>query len=68
MIIFLMAMLIVMVVRVIVAKKPSTCHIDAKANECDRDCLVIGDGNRINQSVDTFIADQKRDHGEHDRA
>ena len=62
-------MLVMMVMMiVIIAQKPCACEIDAKAQNRDGYGFVIPDGDRVHEALDALIADEQRDHAEHNGA
>ncbi len=60
--------MVMVIVPMIVAQKPCAREIDAEAKHGDGDCLVIPDGDRVHEALHALIADEKRDHAEHNGA
>src|SRR5581483_772365 len=60
-----MSMLVTMVMAA--GQQPGAGDVDQKPERGDRDRLVEGDRNRIEEAKHRLIADQKGDHREHDR-
>jgi len=58
----------VMMVPMIVAKEPGACQVHAQPKDSDCDCFIIGNGDRMNEAVNTLVADENRDHAKHDGA
>jgi hypothetical protein len=67
-----MRMVVAMAVSVVMmaasAQQPDTGDIDGQAESRNRDCLGKANGNGCKQPADRLVADQQRDHGQHDGA
>ena len=63
-------MRVIMAVTVIVpaGQQPRARDIDREPKDGDRDRLVEADRNGVEQALDRLVADQKRDHRQHDGA
>jgi len=53
---------------VVIAQQDGAEEINAKPEYRDRNGLVERNRHRIDQAIDAFVADQERDHGQHDGA
>ena len=64
----MLMMMVMMIVAMIVAEKPGACEIHAQAKDSDGYGFVIPNGDRVHEALHALIADEKRDHAEHDGA
>src|SRR5262245_55764723 len=67
MIIMIVSVAVPMVV-VIVAQQKGAHQVDDETQECNRNGLVEGDLDRLEEALDRFVGDQQGHHREHDRA